>query len=303
MIRRSSFRGRMASLAAALTIAACGGGGGSSDPPAPAQTTSAACAAKRSVAGYDVVLMIGQSNMAGFGAYIVPAFDLTDPRIEQWGSAGKAILASEPLEHPDLALHPGRIGPGLAFGRAYIKNLPTNRKLLLVPAAYGGTGFITNDWNPGDRLYIEAVRRTNEALATDPQGNCMAAILWSQGETDAVGSFGTAAYTAALDRMISSLRRDIAATSGVATAPFLLGQFSPDWIAPRPTAAQQAILDAINATPGRVAYTALVSTEGLLSNNTQGLAAPVHLDAASQRIYGVRFFTAIDSAIRNTAAR
>ena len=66
--------------AAAAAVVDSGGA-----PAGPAQTTSAACQAKRDRAGYDVVLLIGQSNMSGYGAYIVPGFDTTDPRIQQWG--------------------------------------------------------------------------------------------------------------------------------------------------------------------------------------------------------------------------
>ncbi|MFG5409597.1 sialate O-acetylesterase [Piscinibacter sakaiensis] len=293
--RRTAWAGLWA-LAGAVLLAA--GGGGGSTPPATGPTISAACTDKRGVAGYDVVLLIGQSNMSGYGAYIVPGFDTTDPRIQQWTMAGGMALASDPLQHPDAPFNVGRIGPGMSFARAYLAALPTARKVLLVPAAYNGTAFSNRRWNPGDDLFEAAVTRLNAALASDG-GNCLAAILWSQGESD-VDTMTGAQYQAALDTMIGTLRTRIAAGQGGATVPFLLGQFSPDWIAPAPTPGQQAILDVINGTPGRLRYTAVVSTAGLTSNLTQGLNGAVHLDASSHRIYGRRFYEALPVALANT---
>lgn len=282
-------------------LSACGGGGSNASTPTAAGSsypTSAACAAKRDVAGSDVVLMIGQSNMVGFGAYTVAAFDTTDPRILQWGRSGTAVLATEPLQHPDPTDLQGRIGLGLAFARAYLKPLPSQRNVLLVPAAYGGTGFSGQRWNPGDDLYAEAIRRTRIALQSNPTGNCLAAYLWSQGESD-VDALSSSAYAAALDRMILAMRADLPADSGARTAPFLLSQFSPEWLLPAPTAGQKAILDAINATPSRLPYTAVVPATGLRSNLTQGLNFAIHIDAASQRIYGQRFYDALPQALSN----
>lgn len=289
----------------ATTLSACGGGGGggggeaaSPQPAATAYPTSAACAAKQDVAGSDVVLMIGQSNMVGFGAYGVAGFDTTDSRILQWGRSDTAVLASEPLQHPDPIDLSGRIGPGLAFARAYLKPLPSRRKVLLVPHAYGGSGFSSGRWNPGDDLYRGAVRRANLALQSDAAGNCLAAFLWIQGESD-VDMMTSSAYAGALDRMIRALRADLPGESGAPTAPFLIGQFSPEWLLPEASPGQKAIVDAINDTPSRLPYTAIVSTAGLRSNLTQGLNFAIHIDAASQRVLGQRFYDALPQALSN----
>ena len=289
-------------LLGAGLLAGCGGGTSDNGATPAAAITSAACQAKRGQAGADVVLLIGQSNMSGYGAYIVPGFDTTDPRIQQWGRAGAAELAVDPLQHPDAPFNTGRIGPGMSFARAYLKALPTTRKLLLVPAANAGTGFADQRWNPGNDLFEAAVQRTNAALASDTTGNCLAAVLWSQGESD-VGRLSGAAYQTALDTMVTTLRTRITGSGGAATAPFILGQFSPDWTGPTPTAEQKAILDVINDTPRRQRYTAIAATTGLNSNVTQGLNGSIHLDAASHRIFGARFHEALSPALANSAAR
>lgn len=291
----------LALLAAALLVG-CGGGSTTIAGPAAPQTISTACVAKRDLAGFDVVLLIGQSNMSGYGAYIVPGFDTTDPRIQQWTRTDTVELAVDPLQHPDAPFNVGRIGPGMSFARAYLKDLPTARKILLVPAAFAGTGFSDTRWNPGNDLFEAAVRKTNLALATDPGGNCMAAVLWSQGEND-VDKMTGPAYQAALDQMIKTLRSRISPGFGGDAAPFALGQFSPDWTGPTPSPGQQALLDVIRATPARLQLTATVSTTSLRSNVTQGLNGSIHLDAASHRIYGARFRDALPAALANTGPR
>ncbi len=290
---------------AAVGLVSCGGGGGGSAeaPSASAPATSAVCTSRRSTAGYDVVLLIGQSNMSGYGAYIVPAFDTTDVRIQQWTMANQMQLAADPLQHPDAPFNTGRIGPGMSFARNYLRTLPADRKVLLVPAAFAGTGFSDARWNPGNDLFEAAVQRTNAALASDATGNCLAAVLWSQGETDVLRNMSAAAYQAALDTMITTLRSRLRAGSGADTAPFVLGNFSPDWVALRPNPSPQPILDVIASTPTRQRYTALAPTTGLTSNVTQGLDGAIHLDAASHRTYGRRFFDALPSAVANSAAR
>lgn len=302
---KSRLAGLCALLAsAAALLAACGGGGGATFVPAaaPPPTTSAACAAKRDVAGFDVVLLIGQSNMSGYGAYIVPGFDTTDARIQQLNPANGIELAADPLPHPDAPFNVGRIGPGMSFARSYLSILPASRRVLLVPAAFRGTSFSGRNWNPGDELFEAAVTRTNAALATNPAGNCLAAILWNQGESD-VDRLTGPVYQAALDTMITTLRGRLTTSLAGEVQPFLLGQFSPDWVGLTPTPGQQALLDVINATPTRLRYSAVVSTAGLSSNSTQGLNGDIHFDAASQRVYGARYFAALATALANSAAR
>lgn len=280
-------------------LAGCGGGGSASNPgTSTAQTTSTECQSKRSTAGQDVFLLIGQSNMVGYGGYFVAALDKTDPRILQWTRAGVQAEATEPLDHPNFPFNAGRVGPGLAFGRAYLSDLPSNRSVLLVPAAQGGSGLSDNRWNPGNDLYEQAVSRTLVALALQP-GNCLGGILWSQGEIDAINKVPEAGYRTALHTMIRTMRSRLARSGTADAIPFVLGQFSNDWVGPTPNADQQAILNVINGTPSLLPTTAVASTAGLTSNLTQGLDGAIHLDAASQRIYGPRFREALKVAVAN----
>jgi hypothetical protein len=147
------------------------------------------------------------------------------------------------------------------------------------------------------------VQRTQAALALNPAGNCLAGILWSQGETDALNAVPEATYRSELHTMIKTMRARLASSGDGSTIPFVLGQFTPDWTGPVPTPAQQAILNVINGTPSLLPTTAVASTAGLTSNLTQGLDGAIHLDAASQRIYGPRFRDSLKTAVANTTAK
>lgn len=300
--------GAALATAAVCGLVACGGGdgdgdSGSSPPPATAAATqSKDCAARRSVPGADVFLLAGQSNMAGYGAYYVAGFDTPDPRVKQFTRAGVVAPATEPLDHPNFPFNAGRIGPGLSFGKAYAAGLPSHRTVLLVPAAQGGSGFSDRRWNPGDDLFEQAVERTRAALALDA-ANCFGGILWSQGEREALDGVPGPTYRTALHAAIRSFRSRIGGNDGGTATPFVLSRFSPDWAGPVPTPAQKAILDVIDTVPTELAYTAVVSTNGLTSNLTQGLDGAIHLDAASQRIFGVRYHEGLKAALALTTPR
>ena len=237
--------------------------------------------------GYDVFLLAGQSNMVGRGTPFDPVLDAVDPNIWQWTQAGAVTPATARLDHNDGEA-PERVGMGLSFARAYHAANPS-RPVLLVPTAKGGSGFAGEDWNPGDYYFETAVTQANAAMASHP-GNRLIAILWHQGENDVLAPYSTAQYAAAVDRLIYRLR---ARVSGAATAPFILGQFVPAWTSsPSPA----AVLSAINATPSRVAFTAVAPSAGLSGNSPEDV---IHFDAPSLRTYGSRYFTALASALAN----
>ncbi len=73
----------------------------------------------------------------------------------------------------------------LTFGTEYVKNLlASNRKLLVIRAGVGGSGFMKRHWRVGDILYNKLIELTNYALKLNPN-NKIKALLWHQGEHDA----------------------------------------------------------------------------------------------------------------------
>ncbi|CAN0228229.1 unnamed protein product, partial [Ectocarpus fasciculatus] len=256
---------------------------------------SADYTAKRKVAGSDVILLMGQSNMSGRGqGYDANIDGPNDSRIQQWSRANTVITASEHLQHADFDIvEETRVGMGTAFGRAYVETLPANRNVLLVPTGYGGTRLVDGPWSPGGRLFEDAVTRTEAALASDgAAGNCIAAVLWHQGESDASAGVDRETYESTWTDMINTLRSRIPAA---AEAPVILGEFTPTWIA-RDRARAEPILSAIRAIPDSVPFTAVAPSDGLSSN----FGDPVHFDAVGQREYGQRYFDKLGDAIRNS---
>lgn len=216
-----------------------------------------------------------------------------DSRIQQWTRANTVATASERLQHADFDESSAtRVGMGAAFGRAYLRHLPAQRKVLLVPTAYHGTALVDGPWSPGGDLFEDAVRRVEAALARDgPSGNCLAAILWHQGEEDAARSVDQESYESSWINMMSTLRARVPAA---ARTPAILGEFTAFQVARFPEK-YEPVLAAIRSIPGVVPMTAVASSDGLESNPDDG----VHFDAASQREYGRRYFDKLEEAIGN----
>eukprot|EP00903_Cladosiphon_okamuranus_P015191 g14044.t1 len=256
---------------------------------------SAGCSTKWDVAGSDVVLLMGQSNMSGSGKGYDAAIDgPNDPRIKQWTRANKITTASEQLEHADThTFDDTRVGMGTAFGRAYVQNLPPQRDVLLVPTAYRGTKLVDGPWSPGGDLFEDAVTRLEAALASNEgtKGNCVGAILWHQGEKDAELSVDQDAYESSWIDMISELRSRIPAAS---EAPVILGEFTEKQVEKHPDK-YKPILAAIRAIPDAVSTTAVASSDGLKTNSGDD----VHFSAAAQREYGRRYFDKLVEAVEN----
>ena len=126
-------------------------------------TTVSGISSTGGTAGFDVVLLIGQSNMVGYDesntldTYLGYAV-LTSERIFQLGQrtytsngvsmnrTNRTVPVTEPLDHA-LPFDIDRAGKrcasiGMGFARLYEHiSLSTKRKLLLVPCAWQGTGF------------------------------------------------------------------------------------------------------------------------------------------------------------------
>jgi len=227
---------------------------------------------------FDVFLVAGQSN-SFFGASFDASLDTAATDVWQWGHAGRLIRSGEPLEH--VTTTPDRIGYAVTFARDYyVPNV--GRPVLLVGAAAGGTGFADHRWRVGDDLYLNAVARTNAAMASRV-GNVFKGVLWHQGEEEALAGWTKAQHIAALDAMIAGFR---AAITGASNARVVVGGMVPEWVAA--SATRQPVQDALSETPGRVANTGYADPTGLA-----GIAGnEIHYSAASQRTLAGRYWTA-----------
>lgn len=224
-----------------------------------------------------VFLLAGQSNCVGRGETFDAALDTTSPLIRQVRQSNQLALATEPLDHVDPEA--GDVGFGLAFGRAFVAEYAAD--VIFVPCAQGGTGFPANNWNPGNGRYEQTMDRINYVLKSQVNSK-FAGILWHQGESSASSSWTQSQHEVALDAMIDGMRDDIIAPE----VPFILAGLSPDWYTGQST--REGIQAALVDTPNRISNCAYVSSDGLTGN----VGDEIHIDAASQRILGTRYFVA-----------
>jgi hypothetical protein len=174
----------------------------------------------------DIYLLAGQSNMSGRGT---PAFQDSSahPRVFALDALGRVVPATEPL-HWDRPT--AGVGPGLAFGKA-MAAADTNRVILLVPAAVGGTRI--EQWRPGGYDPVSQTQPYDEALsrvaAARERGGEIRGILWHQGESnsrmDLVGG-----YRNKLIELVGRFRQDL----GIDTLAFVAGELLPNGQLGRP---------------------------------------------------------------------
>lgn len=242
---------------------------------------------------YDVVLLAGQSNMQGRGAPPIERDPV--PGVNQFPSAhrddaGFIVPAIDPLQHPGSMFEDRPHSLAIPFGRSWRERNP-GRRVLLVPAAYGGSGFTTTsgahwDWEQptvGTPLAQMAVAQTRDAIAAAGPNARLAGILWHQGEADS--SMG-AAYAEKLDGLITWFRSELG------DVPVVVGQMSPD----REGGAGDAEIDLANQqTPSRLLQTAFAPTPHGLHNPGD----TTHLSTRAHDLLGPAFAEALERASFN----
>ncbi|WP_052573491.1 sialate O-acetylesterase [Haloferula sp. BvORR071] len=193
-----------------------------------------------------VFLLMGQSNMAGFGC--VRADDPWQPGDREpvpgvLALGGQCTLKSgiprgwsrwRPAAHP-LHLNQRSAGFGLAlpFAMRLLESEP-DAMIGLIPCAWGGAGI--DRLGPGSPLFANAVRRARIAA----RSGTLAGVLWHQGETDAESPELARSHANKLLTLITSLQNQHLNAYGL---PFLIGDLGdfgdekrkPEFVARRNT--------------------------------------------------------------------
>lgn len=208
-MKRNFLRSGLAACCCVAMLAACGS---KESAPAPVGGGSGP---EEEQHGYDVFLLIGQSNMAGRGKMIEGDEQPFSDQVFLLDDTGKAVPAANPLNkyssiRKDLSEQ--GINPGFSFSKKVAKE--TGRKILLVVNARGGSHI--NDWATNKDYYKEAVKRTKQAL----QLGSLVGILWHQGEA---GSSAPEGYLDKLKPIVEGLRTDL----GASNVPFVAGEIAP----------------------------------------------------------------------------
>ncbi|MEO1527921.1 MAG: sialate O-acetylesterase [Planctomycetota bacterium] len=237
-----------------------------------AQTSSSA------PSNLDLILLVGQSNMAGRGR-IAPQQNQPHPRIFSLDKNERWVPAVDPL-HFDKPAMVG-VGLGRTFAQVLAKQDP-DAKIGLIPCAVGGSAITT--WEPGgyhrqtkSHPYDDTLRRIKTAL----RSGTVKAILWHQGESDS-NAKNAPQYEARLDALIARLRD----ACGDPEIPFIAGQLGR--FEGKPWNEFRIQVDAVHRSlPDRVSRTAFVSSEGLTDKGDK-----THFDTASYEELGRRYAAA-----------
>ncbi|KAH9319051.1 hypothetical protein KI387_020820, partial [Taxus chinensis] len=166
----------------------------------------------------DVFILSGQSNMSGRGGVVgdkwdefVPDQCQPHPSILRFTSDQNWVEATEPL-HKDIdTAKVCGVGPGMPFANRLLKQYKECGEkyyMGLVPCAIGGTAI--KEWEKGTFLYNTMINRTKKALGCNNGGNhVLRALLWYQGESDALSEESADSYQQNLERFIDDVRSDL----------------------------------------------------------------------------------------------
>ena len=228
------------------------------------------------------VLLVGQSNMAGRG-YLDDVPTICNENAFMLRN-GRWQLMTEPI-HFDRSI--AGVGPAGSFAALWCQDHP-GEQIGLIPCAEGGSSI--DEWTPEGTLFRHAVSEARFALESSE----LIGILWHQGENDARGG-GYRTYRERLAGVVRALRSEL----GAEGLPFVMGELA-DFLGKSGFGLSASEHERINGELRRFVEEEpgcyLVSAEGLTSNPDG-----IHIDAASQRRFGVRYYQAFAER-RNVAS-
>lgn len=227
---------------------------------------------------YDVVLIAGQSNAQGYGKgneelKYVPQ----DPIYGYTEGFGFHLACDNMYNHNDFAA-----SFALYFGQEYVDSglLESNRKLLLLNTAVGGTGFSDRRWGKDDDLYNRMLTLSDRITAMNSK-NRITAFIWHQGETDAMNHMSGSDYSQKLNYLITNTRKRL----NIGKVPFVSGNMSEIWMKSNPNSYN--IAAATRNLMSELPLCGYVESEGLAGNKTPDI---IHFSRRSCVELGKRYF-------------
>ena len=252
--------------------------------------------------GYDVFLVIGQSNAAGSGdSFDNVVLGYPDSRIKQVtecvGSTFSIVAASDPIQNPGTC-GGFNIGFATTFAKFYESSISTQRSVIIASVGLSGSGFQDGVWvatpvGVGTGV-SQAVNRANYAMRLTGVGTPrFRGFLWQQGERDAGdgGVLTPSLYQQNVIKLASYLRTNI---DGASQAPWLSGEMLNSWVASMGSGAS-GIQNVVHNVGSWLTNATNVDASGLVGtpNTPSGFNGfTVHFNNPSYRALGKRYFDA-----------
>jgi len=219
--------------------------------------------------------------------------------------SGRWIEASDPLLHNCPGHH---IGMGMSFARRLNETLPIGDRIVLVPAGLGGTGFWqTGTWSPpnGDG-FVGAVTRVNAAMQLAGDDAVLSGVLWHQGEHDAgdnsqYHSVSTKEYLSYFIPMIQAFRNTSFIPATNPRLPLVVGTLLPQWEHNSTYPGRMMVVSALANINQSLSDAQCARGDGLIGDTVYRSGNDneiIHFTAASQRIFGRRYFHQYETIIR-----
>lgn len=238
---------------------------------------------------FDIIVLAGQSNAdgTGYGHTDVPFM----PQENIWYLDRNMTIrqAEEYVEGNRI-----RTNFSLPFALNYVNQglLAPGRHLLIIRAAAGGTGFLDHRWRPQDDLFIQMISMIETARALNP-GNRFVALLWHQGETDALLNADFKTHYGHLQTLVALIRE----ACGEPELPFIAGDFVQDWKR-KNAGICKPVVRAMRFLCTGLPRAGFVESIGLLSNNEDsGNGDDIHFCRSAVYALGQRYFDAFNSII------
>ncbi len=251
----------------------------------------------------DIIIEGGQSNADGTGIGPVTDEYIPTPAVLYLVS-DKTVSADGIIEYSDkpFTVEIAKERPSgdtfigdfaLTFSEEYIKSglLKDGRKILIVRAAVGGTGFQRKHWGLRDIVYKKMTEMTDHALSFNPE-NRIVAFLWHQGEHDAYEGNAPENYR----KQLTALIKDVRSRYG-ARLPFIAGDFANEWKTEN-IKTTEPIVNEIRRVVNEIGDARFAETSDLPSNNQKlHNGDNIHFCRESLHILGRRYFEAFKTLI------
>lgn len=250
---------------------------------------------------YDIIIQAGQSNAEGMGMGEVekeyqPTFRIcalsAEKTVEHFPENLKIVYADKPFDleiAKEREYQGGKIADfALPFATLYEKELlDKDRKILIIRAAVGGSGFKKGQWLPEGVLYLKMLEMVDYALSLNPQ-NRVVGFLWHQGEHDAFEKNPPNRFKEQLKEMIISFRNHY----DLNKLPFIAGDFVNEWKSENLSDCEP-IVNAMKEVVKEIGYGDFIETSDLKSNNqTLSNGDNIHFCRSAQYVLGQRYFKA-----------